>query len=187
MLIGLAGYARAGKDTVASVFEEHGFARLSFASALKDELAELEGIPREWLDDPDRKEPYRDKMVLLGAGRRAEDPDYWVDALRPQWLEADDAVIADCRYLNELAEVHDNDGLWFWIVRYVKDNGSEFESKPANEEERRSFGLIQAAVESGDLPPPAETWRAASGHPDELRYLASRWIRENVDPIAQLA
>ena len=51
MLIGLSGYIGSGKDTCASILEEHhGFQRLSFASAIKDIVSSLFGWDRDDLE-----------------------------------------------------------------------------------------------------------------------------------------
>ena len=51
MLIGLCGYIGSGKDTCASILEEHhGFQRLAFASAIKDIVSTLFGWNRDDLE-----------------------------------------------------------------------------------------------------------------------------------------
>ena len=51
MLIGLSGYIGSGKDTCASILEQHhGFQRLSFASAIKDIVSSLFGWDRDDLE-----------------------------------------------------------------------------------------------------------------------------------------
>lgn len=51
MLVGLSGYARSGKDTVASILVyDHGFTRVAFADVLKDCLLALNPIVETWAD-----------------------------------------------------------------------------------------------------------------------------------------
>ncbi len=51
MIIGLSGIQGAGKDTVGEILiNEYGFAKLSFASALKDTISVLFGWPRDLLE-----------------------------------------------------------------------------------------------------------------------------------------
>ena len=67
MIIGISGFQSSGKDTIADyLVKEHGFVKLSFASALKDIVAiifgwsreKLEGLKvedRQWREDIDSK------------------------------------------------------------------------------------------------------------------------------------
>lgn len=48
MIIGLAGYARSGKDTVAGILVEHGFQRTAFADPLREMLVELDPTVSSW-------------------------------------------------------------------------------------------------------------------------------------------
>jgi len=57
IIIAFSGKKQSGKDTAAArLIEHHGFKRLAFADVLKDMTAEQYSIPREWFDDPERKE-----------------------------------------------------------------------------------------------------------------------------------
>jgi len=55
-IILLSGWKRSGKDTAAAYFEKQGYKKLSFASSLKDSVAKTYNIPREDLDDQNKKE-----------------------------------------------------------------------------------------------------------------------------------
>jgi hypothetical protein len=56
-VIGLAGVARSGKDTVANhLVKAHGYSKFSFSDALYREVSEAFGIKISWLHDPDLKE-----------------------------------------------------------------------------------------------------------------------------------
>lgn len=56
-IIALSGWRGNGKDTVADyLVSQYGFTRLSFASLLKDMVAEQYKIPREYMDSVDYKE-----------------------------------------------------------------------------------------------------------------------------------
>lgn len=182
-LIGLAGYAQAGKDTVGRAFIARGFLRVAFADALKDEVAERLAEPygvafeqaRAWLDTDGVKEQFRQLMIDHGEARRAEDPDYWIDAARLAWLENGDVVVTDCRYLNELREIIENGGQWLLVIREHPD-GTAY--PPGNETERQSFGHIEQAGLDGTLAPPAEIFRA--NKVDHLEYVARKWVAENI-------
>jgi len=131
--VAFVGSIGSGKTTMCeSIAVEHygqptnGTIRISFADALRDEVAyalhksdpkkskatvgRFVRLPidtwRERLADPETKATYRPLMQWWGTEyRRAEDPDYWVS----QWEEKADKAIAagytvlvdDCRFDNE--------------------------------------------------------------------------------------
>ncbi|HEU0196993.1 MAG TPA: hypothetical protein VFQ88_07215 [Nevskiaceae bacterium] len=132
MLIGLCGFKRAGKDTVASgLVQVHGFTRVAFADALRREVAEIDGIPVA--EDAMKDVPaangrtYRDALIDRGQARRAEDPDYWVKQLQAIVLDMRsnaNVVVSDCRFPNEFAWVREHGGHLVWIRRCgVVSNG----------------------------------------------------------------
>jgi dephospho-CoA kinase len=49
MIVGICGFAGSGKDTIAKVFEEHGFRIMSFADILKDVVSLMYGLDRDLL------------------------------------------------------------------------------------------------------------------------------------------
>lgn len=123
-VIVLGGIARVGKTDVADIIEMEAEAegmrvkRLSFASPLKDAVAKEHGYD-DWRKFKEEKpEVYRDECQRIGAERRAEDPDYWVNkwnealqtCMQEELLNGDGPlgweeylIIADdCRYPNEL-------------------------------------------------------------------------------------
>jgi hypothetical protein len=123
-VIVLGGIARVGKTDVADIIEMEAEAegmrvkRLSFATPLKDAVAEEHGYD-DWRKFKEEKpEVYRDECQRIGAERRAENPDYWVDqwneqlqtCMQEELLNGDGPlgweeylIIADdCRYPNEL-------------------------------------------------------------------------------------
>jgi hypothetical protein len=52
MIIGLCGKKLAGKDTAAQyLVDNYGYTRVSFAEKLKESVAALFDIPREWIDE----------------------------------------------------------------------------------------------------------------------------------------
>lgn len=56
-VLALSGWRFSGKDTTADfLVQEFGFTKLSFAARLKDMVARDYRIPREWMDDPLKKE-----------------------------------------------------------------------------------------------------------------------------------
>ena len=114
-IIGLCGYARAGKDTMAKAIigAPLYFMRFAFADALKRDIkAAMDAALREarraptytneiedWFRDPVMKEKLRPMLVGWGAGMRAVDPDHWIKrlytSLRPLTLLANDPPADD--------------------------------------------------------------------------------------------
>lgn len=115
----LAGQARVGKttaaNTIAAVAREAGLTPviLPFAKAIKD-AALAAGLTKE--ANPNE---YRAFCQNEGGGRRADEPDYWVNKFLESWKELETAekatldsdnlfsetivIVDDCRYPNELA------------------------------------------------------------------------------------
>lgn len=111
LLIGVAGYGRTGKDTVASLIRELArdvvkIKTYKFADKVREECAvacaEIGIDP--WTEDPVEKERIRPWMIDIGAGRRDEDPGFWIKALdktMTQDKESDIKIVTDVRYQNE--------------------------------------------------------------------------------------
>lgn len=119
--VGITGKAGAGKDYLASqLIDTHpAFVRMSFASALREEIEEVLGV-----DIPElyKKPTHPDVRRLLqwwGTDfRRAEDPDYWVkraeEKARSAAAQGLIPVFTDVRFPNEADMIVRNGGL---IVR----------------------------------------------------------------------
>lgn len=78
--IGLCGYMRSGKDTIADyLIENHGYTRFGFAQALKEEVARGVGCTPAELNGEPLRSQVRPVLQIWGTEfRRAQDPDYWV-------------------------------------------------------------------------------------------------------------
>ena len=122
-VIVLGGMARVGKTDVADYIEmeaaDEGFKviRLSFATPLKEAVAKEHGYDDWRIFKEEQPDLYRTKCQEVGAAKRAENPDHWVNLwcerlqeLMTEELENQTGdlweeylVIADdCRYPNEL-------------------------------------------------------------------------------------
>ena len=116
LVIGLCGYARSGKDTVADLLvKEHGFVKVRFADALKRGLAEMFGLTPDQLDGDEKETelPWlgvspRYLMQTLGTewGRSLVHPDIWVLATKKHMEHLVQngntrIVISDVRFRNE--------------------------------------------------------------------------------------
>lgn len=125
MLIGLCGFKRSGKDTVAiGLAQRYGFERFAFADALRQEVADIDGIPQPSDVQKDVRgangQSYRDALIVRGQARRAEDPDYWVKALASAIAQPPtpaNIVITDCRFPNEIDWIRSQGGVLVWVWR----------------------------------------------------------------------
>lgn len=141
-VIGIAGYARAGKDTACSIaidfLKENGInaKHYSFAEQLKKEVAPfLLGVcgVDVWTQDTELKKDIRDFLVWYGTTFwRKRDPQRWirgVDAqLKSDGNVVDVAIISDVRYPNEAEWVHSWGGYLIHVsgCKYVAaDEGRE--------------------------------------------------------------
>ncbi len=148
MIIGLCGYARAGKDTAAEGLVSVGYQRMAFADELKRVAREIDPIvwdrvEREYINaSQERSEDslkattnYRDFLVKLGRGMRSVDPDIWVRPVIKAAKEASsNVVITDVRYPNEVHHIARSGGKVIYVGRPSVG--------PANEEERASIDEI---------------------------------------------
>lgn len=142
MIIGLCGYARAGKDTAAdALVEARGFRKVAFADSLKRDVTMMLNAAGICVDfeNPEQKEEWRDLLVFWGRKMRQKDPDYWIKRLifecKKKHIGLDEAVvIPDVRYLNEANWVTGHGGSIFMVDRPGVG--------PANEEEQMSIEQI---------------------------------------------
>lgn len=140
ILTGLMGAKRSGKDTFGGILvDSYGFQRFAFADVMKESLLALDPIIgydghvcrrlSEVIDAigwDAAKEQYREIRRLVQAfgtevGRDILGEDIWVNALRPQILDAlfsgQNVVITDCRFVNEILLVSELGGDLFRIDR----------------------------------------------------------------------
>jgi hypothetical protein len=137
IIIGLAGRAGVGKDTVAEQLRDAGFIRFAFAEPLRQMLVahlDLHGFNPYWINDRGFKETtlpvfgrsVRQHLQTMGAALRQDDPDYWVRclALRAGLVDGrqpagDRIVISDVRYRNEASWIRSRGGRIVRVLRHV--------------------------------------------------------------------
>lgn len=133
MIIGIAGRARSGKDTVAGfLVERHGYVRHAFADALKESARATFGFTDEQLYG-DRKEapdaywsdvfgrPFtpREALQKLGTegGRIVFGDRLWTAALRRRILDLPRVVVPDVRFRSEVEMIRRWGGRMIKVVR----------------------------------------------------------------------
>jgi hypothetical protein len=135
-LVGLCGYAGAGKDTAALGLVREGATRVAFADPLKEMLATLmriRGAKEEhinaalWGVLKHVPSPYlsnqtpRHAAQTLGTewGRVDMDPDFWLDTFEDVASQHSDVVVTDVRFPNEVERIHDLGGI---VIRIERPN-----------------------------------------------------------------
>ena len=173
MIIGISGFQSSGKDTIADyLVKEHGFVKLSFASALKDIVAiifgwsreRLEGLKvedRQWREEVDSKwanllniHCLTPRYVLQYLGtevfRNHFHKDIWTKIVENQLSFYENVVVSDCRFANE--------------IEMIKQNGGK---------------IIQVHRDDHVLKHPSELPLEVSGakHPSELEWIQCHYDR----------
>ena len=171
-VIGIAGYARCGKDTfckiASSILTEEGYTvqKLAFADELK-KLADpickdLFGISA-FTDDTEEKKVIRPGLVWIGCGlRENKDPNIWISKVNgvlkekyQEFLEggkSDKRVyfVSDVRFPNEADWVHNNWEGWvlhlskFHQRRGINEEIEQVFDEAPNLEEAKNDPLVKA-------------------------------------------
>lgn len=166
VVIPIAGFARAGKDTLANAIFDHldqdepsySVIIMKFADALKQSLqASLNeaGIKVDvFTEDTDKKAALRPLLVAYGEYCRSQNPNVWVDKVIEDintWADETIAdsdstgsvvLIPDLRYANEYQKL---EALcikrgWAYVPIYIE---RQF-NYPANDAEAESIGVMAA-------------------------------------------
>lgn len=151
-VIGIAGRARSGKDSVASVLtRRYGYTRYAFADPLKAGLRAMFGLSCKHLEGSEKEEPLRGierspryLMQTLGTewGRELVHPDLWL-ILATQHIQKPGSgnwVISDVRFENEAAWVREH-GLLLHVERSVHSRVARHKSE-AGVERRQRDGVV---------------------------------------------
>jgi len=135
-VIGLSGWARNGKDTVADhLISKYGYERISFAAPMKEALYRLnpkitiDGVASTpirigvdiygWDDLKTHGPDVRELLQRFGTevGRELWGEDFWVDAAINSIPDGSKVVISDVRYPNEANAVKKLGGEVWRVVR----------------------------------------------------------------------
>jgi len=136
MILGLSGWARAGKDTVADyLVDKYGFVKMSFASPMREALyrlnpriqvAQMHAVPLAtvvdsmgWEELKAVSPDIRPLMQRLGTevGREMFGENFWVDLAMKQAAQHERVVFADCRFQNEANAIKEANGFNWRISR----------------------------------------------------------------------
>lgn len=139
ILIGIAGAARAGKDTLCRTIEFilPNTVQMAFAHAVKleaDPICLAKHSISAFTEDPEEKKIIRPILIEVGHGRRQGDPEIWIKKLADQIdakLPTRNIVVTDVRYANEADMIHSKGGIIIFIQRNAQaDIPTERESLP---------------------------------------------------------
>jgi hypothetical protein len=129
MIIGLSGYARSGKDTVADYLVTHkGFTRVAFADPIRkilyavnpmidgERLADM--VDTYGWDITKSKPEVREFLQALGYSARVHiNPNVWIMAAFSGMTRNENYVIADVRFRNEANAIKEFGGQIWRIQR----------------------------------------------------------------------
>lgn len=137
-IIGLMGFMRSGKSTLASMLDHYGYKRYRFAAGLKAMLRSL-GLTEAQVDGDQKEVPCellggktpRHAMLTLGTewGRHLIHGDLWVRALMLQIINEPFVVIDDVRFPNEAEAIWQRGGVIWQMTRVEAGLNSDHPSE----------------------------------------------------------
>jgi hypothetical protein len=143
-VLGLSGWARSGKDTIANcMVENHGYLKMSFADPLKDALEALNPkvdisgyymplatglkLVGGWEGIKGHSTEVRPLLQRMGTevGREMFGENFWVDAAIDRIPDGSKVIFADVRFPNEAKAIKDLGGQVWRVERvgYEAANG----------------------------------------------------------------
>jgi hypothetical protein len=168
MIIGLSGYARSGKDTVANILvEKHGYKRIAFADPIRKLLYEMDPlVPQVYKDSiinyrlQDLVDSYGwDKVKVdypevrrllqeLGVGARKLFGDtFWINEALFDVAPQDKVVVSDVRFENEAKWIQDFKGQ-IWRIKRV---GNVAVNEHVSESQLDGYPVDQIFVNNGTI------------------------------------
>jgi hypothetical protein len=135
MIIGLSGYARSGKDTVAGMLMGiHGYERVAFADKIRELLFAMDPLimhdgrdfrlqdiveSKGWEEAKTQHPEIRRLLQDLGVGGRTLlDDSVWINAALNSFTEENKVVVTDVRFKNEAARIK-NLGGKIWRINRI--------------------------------------------------------------------
>jgi hypothetical protein len=132
MIIGLAGYAQSGKDTVAKILiENFGFERVAFADPIRNMLMEINPFVEDDMRVADLVNDYgwdiakakpevRRLLQDLGVGaRKVFGEDFWVKQALGSHKPWDNVVVTDVRFTNEADYIKGFPEAQLWRIKRI--------------------------------------------------------------------
>ena len=167
MLIGLAGFARSGKDTLADhLVESRGYTKIAFAEPMREALVRLNPTIEVgsfklaklatavdvwgWEELKSISPDIRGLMQRLGTevGRQMFGEDFWVQQTMKRVAGVDgNCVVSDVRYPNEARAIRDAGG----IVIRVERNGVDAPNNHTSETALDSFEFDYVLRNDGSI------------------------------------
>ena len=137
MIIGLSGYARSGKDTVAGMLMGiHHYKRVAFADKIREFLLEIDPLvmhngmdfrlqdiveSKGWEDAKTEFPEIRRLLQDLGVGaRNIFGNDFWIEQALRGHLSTEKIVITDVRFKNEAEALKGYDNAQVWRVNRIE-------------------------------------------------------------------
>ena len=174
MILGVCGLIGSGKDTIADYLVNfHEFKRDSFANSLKDAVAAIFGWDRDMLEGRTKKsrewretvDPWwsnrldmpnlTPRWVLQYWGtevcRKGFNDDIWIASLENKLQNtADNVVISDCRFVNEVSAIKNAGGKVIWVKRGQLPNWYDIalSANQGNEPQKRQ--MIELGIHASE-------------------------------------
>ncbi|MBN8924131.1 MAG: hypothetical protein BGP10_04320 [Rhodanobacter sp. 68-29] len=166
-LIGIAGFKRAGKDTLARALRTlNGYDIIGMSDAIIAEVQEITGweITDAMKEDPVPGSPdttFRDLLVRHGTARRRILKSYWIDkmaaSVAASLIAGRGVIVTGVRLTEEFHWIRGNAGQVIWLSR------AGFESDGTYTEENQAHQCDIQLVNDGDIN------QVASSALDQLR------------------
>lgn len=158
MIIGLSGYARTGKDTVADILvDKFAFTKTAFAEPIREALVRLdpnimvgyENMPLtlaltmyNWEQLKKEAPEIRGLLQRFGTeiGREMMGKDIWVDRAFDKLDVTEDIVFTDVRFKNEADRIKSHGGVIWRVTR--EDTGAINKHRSETEMDDYDFDLL---------------------------------------------